>query len=948
MRHLPRGALDGGNGGQDLKAVYLAGAACLWAGFTAAPAFAGEEILYRPAPAWVEKASVPTDPSSRSSSLQVLDQQLRLEDGTLWEYLDTAVRIGTPQELTNSGSLSATWLPDKGDLIVHEISILRGDQVIDLVAQGNRLDILRREESLEQRILDGQLTATMPVPGLQVGDILRIRYTISLSDQALGREVESLSYLMREPDFRAGFARIRASWPVDEEVGFRASSGIELPPVTDRQGYRWLEVTLPLKKADEIPRDAPPRFHMPAVLQIGTFDQWAGVSRVMAPYYQFDGTITPGSELARRAETIRGNFSGSLERAIAALELVQEEVGYLVNGLDGGNYIPQSPEETWELRYGDCKAKTLLLLALLDQLGIAAEPVLVSSVGGDRLPELLPMPAAFDHVLVRARIDDVDYWLDGTGAGANVRVAGNVPPFVHALPIRAAGAELEPIRQILPRVPDGQVTFDFDQTAGVDIPVLFKARFELLGMSAAMTNAALANLTDKELLEAGSGMVYPIIGGSQVLSVNQVKGADDSELALEVEGLLTSLVKYDGNRGEQRFNLPGSRMVFAPDRARRQWRDIPVHLGIPHAGVITFRHRLPGGGKGFVLSGATEIDQTLAGVHLVRAARLEGDQLLITEHVTTLGGELPPEDIAAEKQRAASLSRNQLVLTAPDRAERKWQYAGKSDRRALAKVEQAYARLIEREPDEAEHYLNRARFRQGTYDLSGALTDLTKAIELESSADIYAIRSQVYADMLQRDESRDDLQMAWDLDPNPWRALALAHAMADTGDVAGARELIEQQDGDQQVRRALQLALADFDGREGKADAGLDRLDALLAERPNDPELLNAKCWHLAAWQVALDQAEGTCTQAIEAASYTPPVLDSRALAFLRMGDFTRALADANAALAANPGQHQTLLLRGLIRRASGDRGGEQDIKEAKARTPANIPVYVRYGFELN
>ena len=34
-------------------------------------------------------------------------------------------------------------------------------------------------------------------------------------------------------------------------------------------------------------------------------------------------------------------------------------------------------------RFGDCKAKTALLLAVLAELGIQAEPVLVDSQGGD-------------------------------------------------------------------------------------------------------------------------------------------------------------------------------------------------------------------------------------------------------------------------------------------------------------------------------------------------------------------------------------------------------------------------------------------------------------------------------------------------------------------------------------------------------------------------------------
>src|SRR3546814_6282045 len=76
---------------------------------------------------------------------------------------------------------------------------------------------------------------------------------------------------------------------------------------------------------------------------------------------------------------------------------------------------PATAEETWQRRYGDCKGKTALLLALLARLGIEAEAVLANNSGGDDgLDERLPNPGMFDHVLVRARIDGKTYWLDGT------------------------------------------------------------------------------------------------------------------------------------------------------------------------------------------------------------------------------------------------------------------------------------------------------------------------------------------------------------------------------------------------------------------------------------------------------------------------------------------------------------------------------------------------------
>src|SRR5690606_2894277 len=147
--------------------------------------------------------------------------------------------------------------------------------------------------------------------------------------------------------------------------------------------------------------------------------------------------LAEGSRAAGQAERIMRETVDPMERMAKAVRLVQDDVSYLLNGLDGGNYLPQGAEETWEKRYGDCKAKSVLLMGLLRHMGIEAEAVLVASRGGDALPELLPLPAAFDHMIVRARIDGTDFWLDGTSSGTRLSNIANVPAFHYALPLRA-------------------------------------------------------------------------------------------------------------------------------------------------------------------------------------------------------------------------------------------------------------------------------------------------------------------------------------------------------------------------------------------------------------------------------------------------------------------------------------------------------------------------------
>jgi len=913
-----------------------------------APALCGEEILYQPAPDWIAPVDIAAAAEQATTNLVVFDRQVRLEDGRLWEYADTAYRIATPQELTQAGTISGGWLPDKGDLIVHEVAILRGDEVIDVLGQGAKLSILRREQALEQRVLDGELTATLAVPGLQVGDVLRTRMSVTRADQALGDEVESLSLLFREPEVRPGFARVLTSWEHGAPIRFEAGPDVALPAVETREGYDWLDLTLPLPKAEEMPQDAPMRFLRPTLLQVGTFADWAEVAATMAPHYDVADSIAQGSVLAEKAAGIRSAHAGRLSQAVAALELVQEEIGYLANGLDGGNYLPQSPQQTWDLRYGDCKAKTKLLLALLAELGIEAEAVLVSTEMGDALPQLLPMAGVFDHVLVRARIEGNDYWLDGTSAGASVKVAGNVPPFGYGLPLRASGAELEPIVQVLPRAPEPAIAFEIDMRAGIDIPALVTSRLELVGPIAAYISAGRGQMTKDETLDLAAGMISPFLGPQQVTEVEFAPGADDSEMGMTVRSLMTSPARYEGAQGKLNLPLPSAGFTFNPDRARRAWREVPVATGSPMAAEITFDVLLPEGGRGVVLGGPAQVDELVAQRRFRRSAQLEGERLKVVENVTVMGGEIPAGELAAERRKAAALARNALeIRPAPD-AQRRWRFAGDANRSPLRSVEEAYASLIARDPDLAENYTNRASFRLMTYDFAGAAEDLTEAIELEGSAQLYAMRAQAHAELLDDDAVLMDLEEAYALEAAPGRAMALAHAMANIGDLDGARVLLEeQQGGDADMRRSLAQMLAELDARQGDPAGGIARLDALLAERGNDAILLNAKCWYMGTWQVALAEALPVCTRAVESAGNSAPVLDSRALVHLRNGRLAEALADADAALTLAPTQTQTLLLRGIIRRAQGDAGGEQDIRQAGARSPAVVKEYRRYGFDL-
>lgn len=922
--------------------AWLAGASAL---VLAAPAMAGDTVLYGPPPNWVDSAQK-TFESTAKNPLQLFDVQQRIEDGTLATYFDQAFLLNTPQSLTQGGTTAAQWLPDKGDLTVHRVEILRGKETIDVLAGGARYTVLRRETNLENRVLDGALTATMAVPGLRVGDILRVAYTLTVRDPVLGGNVQAVMPLISEP-ISVGFARAQVSWPASDTVRWKAGRGVTGAQEETIGGYRRVTVKLPLPKPEPMPEDAPRRYHRPVVLQAGTFANWEEVSRLFAPLYVTAGTIAPGSALDGEVARIAAASTDPRERAALATQLVQDRIGYLLNGMDSGNYTPQAPAETWKARYGDCKAKALLLLAMLERLGIAAQPVLVHTALSDATPDMQPMPAAFDHVIVRATIGGQNHWLDGTSAGTRLSNLSDTPPFRTVLPLVPQGAGLMRLEPRTPALMASQVDLTIDQRAGVELPALLAVKARFTGAPAAQLSAAYKQASADQAKSMGEAFVRSI--SDDISLTNITTSFDDAAgtAAIDFEGLMSSGWRAEGARMRRALQeLDSSGIAFSPNRTRASWRDIPVELGAPEHMAVTVRLLLPESTAGYELTGTHELDVTYAGRRVTRQATLSDSIVTVTETFASPGGELAPGDIAAEKQKAARIANSAPAVIAPADADRLWQY-GRSDlRKRLAPIERAYAAVIARHPEEALGYLNRARYRRGVFDFRGAIADFDKAIALDPETDYHGERGGVYYALGDLEKAVADFRRSHQMAPSVKTALELAALLGESRASDEALALLGEYDTRGEEHADIVKVRADILAWAGRAEEGHAELQALIADKPGQGPLLNADCWYRARFNVGTETMLSVCNEAVEKSGEGAAALDSRSLALFRMGDMKRAKDDAEAALALQPGQYVTRYVLAHANRALGERAGADFIRYFDQTWPGLAKVYASYGLK--
>ncbi|WP_288937211.1 tetratricopeptide repeat protein [uncultured Sphingomonas sp.] len=908
---------------------------------------AADKILYQPAPDWVKPAPAidPARITADSPVLLMLDNQQRLQDGTVWAYTDTATRAATTELLGQLGTVSLTWQPAAGDLIVHRAEIIRGGDRIDLIKAGKGFSVIRREQKLEQRQLDGMLTATMAVEGLQVGDILHVVASITRKDGALGGQMQGFTPLAAAP-LKIGFARARLLWPDKTAVRWKTYADGATPVETVAGGYHELTVPLPLPKPADLPSDAPARFRKLPVLEASSFGGWEDVSRVMAPLYATDGLIAPGGALAAEVAKIRAASPDPMLRTAAALRLVQDQIRYLFNGMDQGNYRPQTPAETWAARYGDCKAKTLLLLALLHGLGIEAEPVLANSQLGDLLPTRLPTPGAFDHVLVRATVGGQVLWLDGTDGGARLEDVTDTPPFRYVLPVRAAGSALIPLPMRAHARPDVELATELDESAGVDLPAPFKATVSVRGRIAQMIQAAQAQASKDDIATMTSTMLGKLIGSVTVV---------DRKLAYDpATGLATisatGIAYPEWKRRDQRFRSAIDHAIsdftFEPDRSRTTWRAIPAGLGDGfHYRTVT-RIRLPAGGNGYALDGDQSFARPIIGATVTRTVKRDGAWLTVEDRTVSPGGEVAVEQIPAERAALAAAKGRLLSIVAPADLPSRYQRVQAARKLGgFAGLLALYDQAIADKPDEAGPLTERAWFREQIYDRPAAIADLGRALAISPTVDSYRWRARLFRDGGDNAKAFADLEAAHKLEPDSEAVIRqLALLRADTGQTDAALDLVQARIDAGGEDKARMMALkADVLARAGNKDAAIATIDQAVAASPGNPQLLNSRCWIKGTLDVALDTALKDCTRAIELSDSTYDALDSRAMVYFRMNRLDDALADLSAALDAEPDMAQSLYMRGVIASKQGH-DGKADLLAARTLSPRIDDDYRRYG----
>ena len=630
----------------------------------------GDPTLPRPkvgAPlSWVDVAPLPKPPtdSAGAATIQLLgDIQVRFAKQGDVTYYATSWQIGSAQGLDGS-ALQVSWDPALEAVTIHRYRILRGGQPIDLLGDGSAIKVIQREGGLENAMLDGRLTATLQPEDLRVGNVVELSYSIDSHDPAMAGHSEYVAGPSDGVNF--GRFRVRMLWDKDKQMQWRVFPGIIQPKLNRTALGSELVADLFNGTAPLGPEGAPARFKLVNAVEITEFTDWQGVSRTFAPLYTAAVELASSSPIRAEAARIAAQTTDPKRRAELALALVQQQIRYLFLGMDDGGFVPASADQTWLRRFGDCKAKTVLLVALLNELGVSARPVLVNTKQGDLLAVRLPTMEGFDHAIVEVQIGGKSYWLDGTRLGDDSLDRLEAPNYRVGLPVTAAGTPLVPIVPAALDRPTQEVSLTLDASRGVDVPALASGEMRFHGRAGSDMRQTYAGYAQadrqRELRKLWRG-TYDFVAPGKILTADDQATGD---FVITMTGSAT--LEWTRDQGVRWYEMDRSRLGWRFNIAREGELSPDAPYAFDYPDWWTYRETiiLPGGGKGFRVQGEG-VDQTVGDLYQFhRTIERDGAKVTVVAETRALANELPAARAARTRTQMTELASSGVYLRLPD------------------------------------------------------------------------------------------------------------------------------------------------------------------------------------------------------------------------------------------------------------------------------------------
>lgn len=333
-------------------------------------------------------------------------------DGTSSTWDDEYLKVLTEKGRRGQKTISMHYTLPYGTAEVIRLERIAPDGTVFPVDVAAQSRVMVDPEQMSANIYNpNHKILRVSVPGLEIGDTVHIlscrerikpRVPDTWSDYYLLEHTRPLKHLVLDIDGPASRPLVNHVLrdAVASTVAFtRAEAG-------DRVRYRW--------EAHDVPRmyrepNMPALHTVVQRLLLSTIPDWEAISQwywnLSKPHLD---AVAPGMQ-PRVDELIAGAATRG-EKIERIFRFVSQQIRYMgiTTETEAPGYEPHDVSTTFENRYGVCRDKAALLVAMLRMAGLPAYPVLIHV--GPRKDEAVPQPY-FNHAVVAVARDDGSYRL---------------------------------------------------------------------------------------------------------------------------------------------------------------------------------------------------------------------------------------------------------------------------------------------------------------------------------------------------------------------------------------------------------------------------------------------------------------------------------------------------------------------------------------------------------
>ncbi|PYQ29473.1 MAG: hypothetical protein DMF56_10930 [Acidobacteria bacterium] len=317
------------------------------------------------------------------------------------------VRIVNDSAVDNWGQVNARWAPWYQDKPQIQARVVSKDGSVHMLDGSALVEAPAPEESLD--IFSDNRVIRAPLPAVGVGSVIEELITYKSKESLYDAASSDVFFFGGyQPVQRA---RMVIDAPSSLQLQFVNQSQIE-PRKEEKDGRQHIVFEGgPYASKDDWEWDLPYDVSQLPWIGVSTAHSWGDLAKRYSEIVERQ--IADGS-LEKQLREAVGNTTDKREIVAKSLAFIQKHVRYAGVEVGESSVVPRAPQIVLANRYGDCKDKATLLVALLRAAKIDAHVALLRAGESFDVPHDLPGLGMFNHAIVVVDLPGGQLWVDPT------------------------------------------------------------------------------------------------------------------------------------------------------------------------------------------------------------------------------------------------------------------------------------------------------------------------------------------------------------------------------------------------------------------------------------------------------------------------------------------------------------------------------------------------------